>query len=489
MVRRACLLLLAVLAAANATGGTQLTVTAGDRLSVTAEKAPLRDVLSLLARQGVSVLVDPEIDTHVTARFTQLDMEKGLRRLVSPNDFVLVWAVVKTPMGPLPRLSEVRVFRPGREDRLASLPAPRRAARALAVATNAVTLVVPGEVLVRLKAGTKLDPFRAVLARTSTTVADCFEPGAIYLLRTAPDADLTALLAELRRSGIVETAEPNYVYKLAPPSAQAGAASPGSAAVDRTGKPAAVAVLDSGLRAQAGLGELVVASLDATDPKRAIGDAVGHGTHMALIASGLASPQGASVASQAAIIAIRAFDDEGYASTFGLLRAMTFAADQGAKVVNMSWESNADSAFLNEAVAYALNKDIVLVAAAGNSPSGQAVYPAAIPGVVAVSALAPDGAVWDQSNYGDFVTLSAPALAALPKSEGTGTGLYIGTSIASAYVAHALAEYRTRHPEATSADAVRALLGALTDAGAPGRDPRYGAGAFDAAAQRAFAAR
>jgi hypothetical protein len=195
------------------------------------------------------------------------------------------------------------------------------------------------------------------------------------------------------------------------------------------------------------------------------------------------------VASQAAIIAIRAFDDEGYASTFGLLRAMTFAADQGAKVVNMSWESNADSAFLNEAVAYALNKDIVLVAAAGNSPSGQAVYPAAIPGVVAVSALAPDGAVWDQSNYGDFVTLSAPALAALPKSEGTGTGLYIGTSIASAYVAHALAEYRTRHPEATSADAVRALLGALTDAGAPGRDPRYGAGAFDAAAQRAFAAR
>jgi thermitase len=230
-----------------------------------------------------------------------------------------------------------------------------------------------------------------------------------------------------------------------------------------------VAVLDSGLDPAAGLSAVVSAAWDAIDPDRALADPAGHGTQMALLASGLLLPTAGTADSLLPVVSVRAFDEDGKTSNFAIFQALAYAAQAGAKVVNMSWGSETDSEFMRTAMQVAADRGLLLVAAAGNEPTGQPVYPAAYPGVVAVGGITADGQRWAQSNFGDFVDLAAPATANLPVGHNGPPGAYVGTSISSATVANALAQYLNRHPGATPAAARAALLAALSPAA--GRRP------------------
>jgi len=125
---------------------------------------------------------------------------------------------------------------------------------------------------------------------------------------------------------------------------------------------------------------------------------------------------------------------------------------------------------------------MIVVASAGNEPTGKPVYPAAYPGVIAVSAVSPNGTVWDKSNHGDFVDLAAPGYATFPVGYQGPPGSYAGTSISSAYVSRSLGLYFAKNPTATSAQAIAALNSSLTDAGDKGKDPFYGGGVLDSTA-------
>ena len=115
----------------------------------------------------------------------------------------------------------------------------------------------------------------------------------------------------------------------------------------------------------------------------------------------------------------------------------------------MSWGSETTNPLLQSAVNYAAANELILVAAAGNIPTGKPVYPAAYDNVIAVGALTPDGKRWDQSNYGDFVDIQAPGFAAMPVGYQGDAGLYVGTSIATAYVAHQIAAILAQTPDAS----------------------------------------
>jgi hypothetical protein len=239
----------------------------------------------------------------------------------------------------------------------------------------------------------------------------------------------------------------------------------------------------------AGVGEFVVGQLDALDPERALSDRTGHGTQMALIASGLVRPAGAPSATSnegVPVLAIRTFDDNGYASNFSVMNSIAYAADRGARAVSLSWGTDTDSDFLRRAVVAARSKGMVVVASAGNVPHGRPVYPAAYPGVVAVSAMNENGSLWEKSNYGDMVFAAAPGRAQFPVGHDGPPGTYAGTSIGAPFVARELSLYMARHPEASVSEAVAAFKSALTDAGPEGKDPQYGYGAFDAAAIQRF---
>jgi hypothetical protein len=247
---------------------------------------------------------------------------------------------------------------------------------------------------------------------------------------------------------------------------------------------APVAILDSGLLMLPGLEGFVAGGLDALDPTREPVDTAGHGTQMALVATGAIDPSGLGEAGDGLpILAIRAFDDEGSTSNFGIMRSIIYSAEQGARVLSMSWGSATSSAFLQNAVGFAQSKGLLLVASAGNAPLGQPMYPAAYDGVIGVSALDKDGAIWPSSNYGNFVFVAAPGTASFPIGYKGPAGSYAGTSIACAYVSRALGLYTEIHPKATAKQTTDALRRAVSVPNQPWT-PQLGHGVLDAAAMK-----
>ncbi|HMP75430.1 MAG TPA: S8 family serine peptidase [Kiritimatiellia bacterium] len=456
-----------------------------DRLSIDVDRVALRTVLQQFADQGVRVQMDPEIDVLVSGSCKGTPIEEALDALLKPFAYVVYWEVVPGPLADLPRLSEILVFQPGARDRVAPLQ-PETRLRLTRGALPDSPWFVADEVLVRVKPGTRIEEFRLLLRQLGATVVGSIPQLGIYQLRLPPGLNIEDLVAQLKRNPILADVEPNFADRLrATPLQRALAANGEPIAPPRAKDGAApLAILDSGLLAGIGLESSVVGQYNAVFPDVEMADPQGHGTQMALIAAGAVQPAGAAASDEGVpLLAVRTFDEDGATSNFALMRALQYAIDQGARVVNLSWGTTTDSAFIADAIAYAQSKGVVIVAAAGNEPTGQPMYPAAYPNVVAVSAVNADGTAWPQSNHGEFVTVSAPGQASFPVGHEGPPGTYAGTSIASAQVAREVALYFTRNPTATAQDATRALQNAVTDAGAAGHDPVYGHGSLDAAAQ------
>lgn len=458
----------------------------GDRLTVVARRTPLREILEGFAHAGVSVRVDPGIDVLVSGSCQNAPMEKALDALLEHYGYILVWNMVPGPVGDLPRLAEIQVFAPGQKDQMRPLEAStNRNFRVTRGNRSDGPLYVADEILVGVRSGVTAEEFRHLLAQIGGTVVSSIPALGIYQVRLLPGTNVDDLVAQLKRNPLLQEVEPNYAAVLPATPATGEGAPARDAPVPARGS-TAVAVLDSGLLSGQGLDESVIGQYDAILPGSALDDPNGHGTQMAMVAAGGVSPSGVEVSEEGVpVLAVRTFDDNGTTSNFALMRALQYALDQGARVINLSWGSETASLFMKTAVAYAQSRGAVVVAAAGNAPTGRPLYPAAFDGVVAVSALNEDQATtWDQSNYGDFVSVAAPGHANFPIGHDGPPGAYAGTSIASAYVAREVALYLTRHPSATASEAIRALRAAATDAGPKGRDARYGYGALDTAARQ-----
>ncbi len=448
----------------------------GDRLWLQARKTPLVDILQQFSRIGVVVRLDPRIQSTVTGSVRGEDLGKALEFVLEDYDYLLTWKMLRGPLGRVPKLKEIRVFMPGGEDSVR--PMPRKSP--IFDATRGVSGISPefvkDELLVGASPGTTYAQFQSLLDQIGGMIVEADAATGVYLIRFPAGTNVEALLAQLARNPLIAHAELNHVVRL-----------PGGSSSDLSGWPSIppvsppdngsipVAVLDSGLDPKAGLSPLVSAGWNAVDPDRALADPDGHGTQMAILASGLLPADGLTASGETLpLVSVRAFDEEGKTSNFALLQALAYAAQAGAKVVNMSWGSETDSDFLRAAIEKAASQGLLLVAAAGNEPTGNAVYPAAYSGVIAVGGVTADGQPWASSNHGEFVDLSASASATLP------SGAYVGTSISSAAVSSALAQYLNRNPGASAANAFAALQKALSPAPAGG----YGAGILDAAALR-----
>jgi subtilisin family serine protease len=134
------------------------------------------------------------------------------------------------------------------------------------------------------------------------------------------------------------------------------------------------------------------------------------------------------------------------------------------------------------AVAYAEARNVVLVAGAGNDGVEADNYPAAYPGVVSVAAADQDGQIWDKSDYGPSVVLTAPGVHIVAAGAGSDTEYRLsdGTSDATAYVSAAAALLRAKYPSLTAGQIINRLVQTAAKPGAPSgqgvRDPHYGFG-------------
>ena len=450
----------------------------GDRLWLQAEQTPLVDVLDQFSRVGVEVRLDPSIQSAITGSFRGKELDQALVSLLEDYDYLLTWKMLRGPLGRVPKLKEIQVFMPGKADSARPIPSKSPRFDATRGVSGTSPEFVKDELLVGVHPGTTYERFQHLLDQIGGMIVESDAATGVYLIRFPPGTNVEALLQQLARNPLVSKAELNYVVRL-PGGAPSAAA--GNNALPAVSPPAdgsiPVAVLDSGLDPHAGLASIVSAGWDAVDPGRALSDPAGHGTQMAFLASGVLSADGFSASGDTLpLVSVRAFDEEGKTSNFAFMQALAYAAKAGAKVVNMSWGSAVDSEFMRAAIQAAAKQGLLLVAAAGNEPTGNPIYPAAYDDVVAVGGVAADSQPWALSNHGEFVDLSAAVTATLP------SGSYVGTSISSAAVANALARYLNQHPAATAAAALAALRQALSPAPAGG----YGTGVLDAAALRRF---
>ncbi len=124
-------------------------------------------------------------------------------------------------------------------------------------------------------------------------------------------------------------------------------------------------------------------------------------------------------------------DSTGSASYSNIASAITYAADHGARIINISIGGTASSSTLQNAINYAWGKGSVVFAAAGNNASTVPMYPAACTYAVAVAATDNYNALASFSDYGSWIDLSAPGVNILTLVSGGSYGYWYGTSFSS----------------------------------------------------------
>src|SRR6478752_10763634 len=275
-----------------------------------------------------------------------------------------------------------------------------------------------------------------------------------------------------------------------------------------------VAVIDSGIDAQhPDLKGAVTGGYDASgsgqpDGQKSVGSKPEHGTLVATMLAGRGhQPASASpspspgpavppdgimgVAPEAQLLSVSTWlgsaNPSGKSDQDQIPEAVRWAVDNGAKVINISlgsttpqWPQSWDAAFL-----YAEQKDVVIVAAAGNRVGGntQVGAPATIPGVLTVAGLdRKNTASVDASSQGISIGVAAPAENLVGGLPGGSYAEWAGTSGATPIVAGVAALIRSKWPDMSAEQVINRIVSTAKDAGLPGKDPLYGYGILNAEA-------
>jgi subtilisin family serine protease len=310
----------------------------------------------------------------------------------------------------------------------------------------------------------------------------------------APKATAPQLLASLQHNSDVEYAEPDHtayalntandpfftqgsqwhLTKIQAPSAWS--ITTGSANV-------MVAVVDSGVNAShPDLAGRVLPGYDFVANDTDASDENGHGTGVA----GVISPSTnngvgvAGVSWNTTILPVRVLDASGAGSYSAIANGIIYAADRGAKVINLSLGGTASSRVLQDAVNYAWSKQAVLVAAAGNNGNSILVYPAACANVVAVAATNSSDVRPTWSNFGSYVDVAAPGANIFSVSGTSQYASWNGTSFASPVAAGVVALAASVNPQLTNTQLVDNLITNSDDIGVIGFDTFYGNGRVNA---------
>jgi subtilisin family serine protease len=327
---------------------------------------------------------------------------------------------------------------------------------------------VPGQLVVRFRPGTPPAEVEAAAARAGGTVADHIEELGFHVIEVPP-GETDRAIASLASEPSVESVERDVLVQgldtipndsLWPAqwglrligAPRAWDATRGSSAI-------VVAVLDTGIdRNHPDLAGAVVAGRDLVNNDSDASDDEGHGTSAAgVIAARTNNGEGqAGVCWACSLMPVKVLAADGTGAMSTVAAGIVWAADHGARVINLSLGGPATTSALASAVNYAARKNIVLIAAAGNSGVDTRFYPAAYSEVVAVAATTESDARYSWSNYGDWVRVAAPGCNAAPRVGG-GYVEFCGTSSAAPIVSGIAALGLSLNAAATKSDIERAI--------------------------------
>jgi thermitase len=236
--------------------------------------------------------------------------------------------------------------------------------------------------------------------------------------------------------------------------------------IDTASKWIRIAILDTGVERQHSefYKELVSGSNFTSNDPTQWDDGYGHGTHVAGIAAARTNNNmgiAGTCWGNCMIMPVKVLTDDGWGYYSWIANGVVYAAQNSAKVINLSLGSTTDSQTLHEAIQYAYKKGVTIVAAAGNT-GGAVLYPAVYPETIAVAATnRNDGIPW-WSNRGSEIDLAAPGVDILSTYLDNSLAWMSGTSMATPHVAGAAAAlqsfYRQRYGKFLKPESVRCYL-------------------------------
>jgi subtilisin family serine protease len=362
----------------------------------------------------------------------------------------------------------------------------------------------PGELICILPPGVGMDE---VNAEYGTVVLDQLIGQQMFLLQIPEGISVEEILPELSQDPRIRLCEPNYfldapeAQKLEKPKLKQVSQGflDGVSPVEYFGQPSdlqihlteahqyatgtgvTVAVIDAGIcydhpalfgRIAPGGYDFVDNDSDPTDEGE--GDGWGHGCFV----SGIIT----LVAPDCQVLPLRVLNAEGRGTSFNVAKAIIYATDQDAKVVNLSLGTTRLSQAVLLAVAYASGRGVLPVASAGNDNAQQPQFPASDINAMGVAAVDQNDIKADFSNYGWYVEVCAPGVkifSILPDSQ---YGTWSGTSFASALVSGTAVLLFSVDPQATPNEIEEALESGAVDIDNlnPGYRNRLGEGRIDA---------
>ena len=385
--------------------------------------------------------------------------------------------------------------------------------------STATASYVPGEILVKYHRGVASQQAAAAQAQLGASVISTNQQIGFNLLSIPASSTVEDMVAAFQSLPEVEYAEPNYiasafmtpndpyyVYQWHMPMINTGLAWDQS-----TGTGVVVAVIDCGVAyenygvyAQAPdlAGTNFVAGWDFVNNDSHPNDDNAHGTHVAgTIAQTTNNSLGVTgVAFNCSIMPVKVLDAAGNGTYANIANGIIWAADHGAKVINMSLGGALSSSTLQNAVIYADGLGVTIVCAAGNAASSAPQYPAAYTQCISVSAIRYDKTLAYYSSYGSTIDICAPGGDVTIDQNGDGyvDGVlqqthdgtnystfayyfYQGTSMACPHVAGVAALLIAKAGGSLTPAQVRtAVQSTAQDLGSAGWDQQYGYGLVDA---------
>ena len=421
---------------------------AADRVDADVHSLGLSNLLvEITAQTGWRVYVEPGTTHSASTKFRNLPSGQALRMLFGDLNFALVPQTNAAP--------HLYVFTTKMEN----------ATQLVRVPKAAIARHVPNELLVKLKPGVDPDAFAKMYG---AKIIGRLDKLGIYRLEFANAAAADAALAELQNNPDVAAVDYNYYFDPEPPSQSLVASSALPGPVSLTLNPPSqsnpcnviIGMIDTptqslgpsldkfmltpisvmnnssagGATAAQSVGGPV--ALNSPNPVSPATDSSAatvvptHGTSMAeTILRAVSQASGGS--SSAQILPVDVYGASDTTTTWYVALGVQAAVNKGANVLNLSLGSSGDSTILDNVIQQAEADGVLIFAAAGNSAVNTPTYPAAIPGVNAVTALQQKGQLASYANYGNFVDMALPG-ASVVYLNGQ-PYLVQGTSVSSAY--------------------------------------------------------
>ena len=398
-------------------------------VSASVENWPLENVLQALSDlRKWQVLVEPGLELTVTTRFKNLPQSEALRRLLDNVNYVIIPSRKEA--------SRLLVYQTSSKNAVRRINPTKRLAKPDSTKKDDKGKI-DNELIITIdpKSGIDIETLARQLGAKITGRIDGLD---IYQLEFENAEQADKALAQLEQNDGVTSVDNNYTIQqpeaLSPVNLPVPPLNLRPSSADKDG--IVVGLIDSSVqRKGTQVGDFLMQEISLVGNATDQTGQVSHGTSMAeTILRGLSASLDGTQETSVKILPVDVYGQYDNTSTFDVARGVQAAIEGGADIVSLSLGSDQPNSLLKSVIQAGTKEGVLFLAAAGNEPTGQPVYPAAQPEVIGVTALDSKGLrVARYANNGNFVEAAAPGVGVTVLNNQTFYGT--GTSFSTAYAA------------------------------------------------------